>query len=66
MKVTISFESDQEDDGFTGETTISRSNVTDLYGLSRLFAEATVAGGFSYCKAVAIEKDDGTMVFGDL
>lgn len=65
MKVTIIFENDSEEDGFDGRTTVERYGVEDLYTLAHVYAEATRGAGFTYVEAVAFEKDDGKMVFGD-
>ena len=63
MKVTITFESDCEDDGFNGTTTIVRGGIDTLYDLGAAYVDATRAGGFNYVENVAFEKDDGQMVF---
>ena len=64
MRVTIMFESTNEDDGFDGATTIVRNEVDDLITLARVFTEAAQAGGFTYVEDVGFEKNDGEMVFG--
>jgi len=66
MKVTVTFENDSEEDGFDGKTSVERYNVDDLYSLAYVFGEATRSAGFTYVEAVAFEKDDGKMVFGDV
>ena len=66
MQVSITFTADSEEDGFDGSTTVVRGNIDDLYGLGRAFADATRAAGYTYVDDIAFEKDDGTMVFGDL
>ena len=63
MKITIVFESDCEDDGFKGSTTIVREGIDNLHQLAEAYCDATVAGGFTYVENVAFEKDDGQMVF---
>lgn len=63
MKVTITFESDCEDDGFNGSTTIVRGDIDTLYDLGDAYVDATRAAGFNYVENVAFEKDDGQMVF---
>lgn len=63
-KVTIIFESDNEDDGFEGKTVIERHNIDDLWALSNVYTDATKAAGWCYVTDVAFEKDDGKMVFG--
>lgn len=64
MKVTITFTTDCEDDGFNGSTEVVRNEVLDLYDLGRAYGEAARAAGYTYVEDVAFEKDDGTMVFG--
>jgi hypothetical protein len=64
MKVTVTFTSDSDDDGFKGTTIVVRDDIIDLYGLGQAFADAARAGGFTYVEDVAFEKDDGSMVFG--
>ena len=66
MQVEIKFTPDCEDDGFTGSTTVVRGNIEDLYDLGNALSHAVRAAGFTYVDNVAFEKDDGTMVFGDL
>jgi hypothetical protein len=63
-KLTITFESDNEDDGFEGKTIIERHNINDLWALSNAYTDATKAAGWCYVIDVAFEKDDGKMVFG--
>lgn len=65
MKITITFENDSEEDGFEGKTSIERYGIDDLYALAHVYAEATRSAGFTYVEAVAFEKDDGKIVFGD-
>jgi hypothetical protein len=65
MKVKIIAESDSQDDGFTGKTTMEREDVEDLQDMLWLFSEFFQASGFTYVKAVAVEKDDGTLVWSD-
>ena len=64
MKVTVTFTSDSDDDGFKGTTIVFREGIDDLYGLGQAFADAARAGGYGYVEDVAFEKDDGSMVFG--
>ena len=66
MQVEITFTADSEDDGFDGSTTVVRGNIDDLYDLGNALSHAVRAAGFTYVDNVAFEKDDGTMVFGDL
>jgi hypothetical protein len=63
MKVTITFESECEDDGFEGSTTVVRGGIDNLHELGDAYVDATRAGGFNYVENVAFEKDDGQMVF---
>ena len=63
MRVTITFESECEDDGFEGSTTVVRGGIDNLYELGDAYVDATRAGGFNYVENVAFEKDDGQMVF---
>tara|TARA_R110000803_G_scaffold92433_3_gene159910 strand:+ start:1237 stop:1437 length:201 start_codon:yes stop_codon:yes gene_type:complete len=65
MKVTITFESTHEEDGFDGSTTLERNSVEDLHSLAQVYADSARAAGFTYVESVAFEKDDGQMVFGD-
>ena len=66
MQVSITFTSTSEHDGFVGHTTVVRDDVEDLYDLSRAYADAARAGGFTYVEDVAFEKDDGSMLFGGM
>jgi len=66
MQVKVTFVPDSEDDGFNGSTTVVRGGIEDLYDLGTALAHAARAAGFTYVDNVAFEKDDGTMVFGDL
>lgn len=65
MKLIITFESSNEEDGFVGSTTVERNDVDDLNSLAQAYADAARAAGFTYVETVAFEKDDGQMVFGD-
>tara|TARA_R110000782_G_scaffold110133_2_gene199259 strand:- start:568 stop:768 length:201 start_codon:yes stop_codon:yes gene_type:complete len=65
MKVTITFTSTNEDDGFYGSTTVVREDVDDLHALSAAYGDATRAAGFTYVDNVGFEKDDGSMIFSD-
>ena len=58
-KATIIFETSEEVDGYESKTTIERH-------LAYLYSEATVAGGWTYIKAVALEKEDETIVWSDI
>jgi|TARA_R110002167_G_scaffold108283_5_gene276532 hypothetical protein len=65
MRLIITFESSDEEDGFNGVTTVERNDIDDLQSLGQAYAEAARAAGFTYVEGVAFEKDDGQMVFGD-
>ena len=64
MQVEVKFTADDEDDGFSGSTTVIREGILDLHGLGQAFTDSTRAVGFGYVENVAFEKEDGTMVFG--
>jgi hypothetical protein len=65
MKIQIIAESESKDDGFTGKTSMEREDIEDINGLLWLFSEFCQAAGFTYVKAVAVEKDDGEMIWSD-
>ncbi len=65
MQVSITFTSNNQEDGFVGSTTITREEVEDLNTLAAVYGDAARAGGFTYVESVAFEKDDGQMVFSD-
>lgn len=59
MKVTVTFQSNLEDDGVDCQTVYSQSNVEDLNQLSWVFAEAARAGGYTYVDSVSFLTDYG-------
>ena len=65
MKLIITFKSSDDEDGFSGSTTVERDDVDDLHSLAQAYGDAARAAGFTYVESVAFEKDDGQMVFGD-
>jgi len=65
MRVDIEVFMDEEIDGYEGTVFLSRNNVTDLSDLANHYTDATKAMGFNYVSNLAIEKDDGDMVWGD-
>ena len=66
MRIDISTYMDKEEDGYNGSSNVTREDVDDLYGLAEVFTQAAIAMGYTYVNAVGFEKDDGTMVWGDL
>ena len=65
-KATIIFETSEEVDGYESKTTVERHGIDTLENLAYLYSEATVAGGWTYIKAVALEKEDETIVWSDI
>lgn len=65
-KVTIVFETSEEVDGYKSKSSIERHNVVTLQDLAYFYTEATVAGGWTYVKSVALEKEDESIVWSDL
>lgn len=59
MKVTVTFQSNLEDDGVDCQTVFSQNNVEDLSQLSWVFAEAARAGGYTYVDSVTFFTDQG-------
>ena len=66
MRIDISAYMDKDDDGYEGSINITRDDVDDLYELAFTFTQAAKAMGYTYVEAVGFEKDDGTMVWGDV
>lgn len=66
MRVDIEFYFDKENDGFDGSSRISRDEVDDLYALSQMITDAVRGAGFDYVTDTGFEKNDGTMVFGEI
>lgn len=64
-KVTIIFENTQEEDGYESKTTLERHGVDTVENLAFFYSEATVAGGWTYIKAVALENEDEQIVWSD-
>ena len=59
MRVTVTFESDINEDGVDSVVIYSQSGVEDLSNLAWVLAEATRAGGFNYVATVKITTDSG-------
>lgn len=59
MKVTVTFESDINEDGVDSVVSYSQSGVEDLSSLAWVLSEATRAGGFTYVATVKITTDRG-------
>ena len=64
MKITITFEFDEEEDGIGGELTYTKGGIDDLHSLAHFYAFATRGVGFTYVENVGFEKEDGTVTFG--
>ena len=65
-KATIIFETSEEVDGYESKTTIERHNVDTLENRAYFYSESTVAGVWTYVKAVALEKEDESIVWSDI
>jgi|TARA_R110000744_G_scaffold78674_2_gene154951 hypothetical protein len=63
--VTITFEASKEADGYDSTTTLVRHNVDTVEELAFFYNEAAVAGGWTYIKSVALEKEDEEIVWSD-
>ena len=57
---------DKENDGFDGSSRVSRDEVDDLYALAQMITDAVKGAGFDYVVNTGFEKDDGTMLFGEV
>lgn len=66
MRIDINAYMYKDDDGYEGSCNIARDGVEDLYVLADVFTQATKTMGYTYVKSVAFEKDDGTVVWGDI
>lgn len=66
MRIDISAYMDKDNDGYEGSSNITRDDVEDLYVLADVFTQAVKNMGFTYVNAVGFEKDDGTMIWGDV
>lgn len=64
MRVTITFEHNEEEEGFNGLTTHSRDGVENLYDLANSFLAAAAAAGFTYVEDVGFRKDNGDEMWG--
>jgi hypothetical protein len=62
----MDFYFDKEIDGYEGSLNVSRDDVEDLYALAQFVTQCVQGAGFNYVTDVGFEKDDGTLVFGDL
>lgn len=65
MRVSILFEECKDDVGYDGTVFHLREDIQDLTQLSDFLADAVRGAGFSYVNAVAFERDDGEMVWGN-
>lgn len=65
MRIDLDAYMQKDEDGYSGSVRMSRDDVSDIYQLADLFAEAARAIGFSYVRAVSFEKDDGEVVSSD-
>lgn len=63
MRVSISFEMEQDVDGVTGSVSIEREEVDSLYDLLHLYNDATLAAGYPYVESIGAQKDDGESVW---
>jgi len=63
MKVTITFESDMNEDGIDQTVTVERDNMVDLNDMAYLFADAIRAGGFTYVERVGIDKGQDEVIW---
>lgn len=66
MRVDIEFYFEKESDGFDGSTRVHREEVDDLYALAQMITDAVKGAGFDYVVNTGFEKDDGTMLFGEV
>lgn len=66
MRVDIDFYFDKENNGFDGSYRLSREEVDDLYALAQMITDAVKGAGFDYVVNTGFEKDDGTMLFGEV
>ena len=66
MRVNIDFYFDKDDDGVDGSSSSTRDGVDNLYTMSQFLTDAMRGAGFSYVTDVGFEKDDGTVVFGEM
>lgn len=66
MRVSIDFQFDKEDDGYDGSSSASRDGVVDLYTMAQFLTDAMKGAGFTYVVDVGFEKDDGSIIFGEI
>ena len=66
MRVSIDFQFDKEDDGYDGSSSASRGDVVDLYTMAQFLTDAMKGAGFTYVVDVGFEKDDGSIIFGEI
>lgn len=66
MRVNIDFQFDREFDGYEGSASASRDNIEDLYTMAQFLTDAMKGAGFTYVVDVGFEKDDGSIVFGEI
>jgi hypothetical protein len=66
VRVSIDFQFDKEDDGYDGSSSASRDGVVDLYTMAQFLTDAMKGAGFTYVVDVGFEKDDGSIIFGEI
>jgi hypothetical protein len=66
LQVSIKFQYEKDDDGFYGSSSSSRDGVEDLYTMAQFLTDAMKGAGFSYVVDVGFEKDDGSIIFGEM
>ncbi|TAN82324.1 MAG: hypothetical protein EYR95_18725 [Phormidium sp. SL48-SHIP] len=63
MKVTITFETDMNEDGLDQTVTVERNNMVDLNDMAYLFVDSIRAGGFTYVERVGIDKGQDEVIW---
>lgn len=61
-KLTITYTTSVEEDGYDSRTTLERYQADTLNDLAHAFYETIIANGF-VAESVAVEKTDGNMVW---
>lgn len=64
MRIEITAYCDEDEDGFDGVFSSTRSDVEDLQTLAQQITDFARGIGFSYVVNVGFEKDDGEVTFG--
>lgn len=64
MKITILFEHNTEEDGYEEVSSLSRSNVEDVYDLLDFFTTSAKIGGFTYWDRTGFSTDKGEQTWG--